>query len=496
MFFSAHVTLKAKLSKKEDCMALQPFIGRTQELERLHAMRRKASPSLVVVKGRRRVGKSRLITEFAAKIPQHRLWSFAGLAPQDGMTAQSQRDHFARQLTIFLNIPPITFQDWSDALDHLALHVQEGDVVLFDEISWMGAKDPSFVPKLKNWWDKQTIPIVVVFCGSVSIWIEENILKSTAFFGRVNLTITLDPLSIPESAGLLKAMGFQGSTYDFYKLLGVLGGIPWYLGQVGPGITADNIIKQLCFEKDSMLVLEFDRIFYDLFNGKGAMYKKILCALQDGMKTLADIRRSIDFSHSGTLSQLMEHLIIAGFVKKQKLWSFKTAKPLKQSLYHICDPYIRFYLKVIAAHRAKIDLGTFTDVSLAHLPGFDAHMGLQLEYLLLQNRPLLLEAMGIFAGDVTNDGSYRQSPTVSKPGCQVDYLVQTFTKNLFVCEFKFKRRELGIDIIDSMKDKINALKIPRGYAAVPVLFHIGGVASSVATNGYFYRIIDITDFIE
>ena len=80
-------------------------------------------------------------------------------------------------------------------------------------------------------------------------------------------------------------------------------------------------------------------------------------------------------------------------------------------------------------------------------------------------------------------------------GCQVDYLVQTLTKNLFVCEFKFKRRELGIDILDSMKEKINALKIPRGFAAVPVLFHIGGTSHSVETDGYFYRVIDITDFI-
>jgi len=60
----------------------------------------------------------------------------------------------------------------------------------------------------------------------------------------------------------------------------------------------------------------------------------------------------------------------------------------------------------------------------------------------------------------------------------------------------FKRRELGAEIIDSMKEKIKALKIPRGYAVVPVLFHIGGVASSVERNGYFYRIIDIADFIE
>jgi uncharacterized protein len=476
-------------------MIPQPFIGRTEELEKLQTLYNKSTPSLVVVKGRRRIGKSRLIIEFASKNKPHRLWNFAGLAPQEGITAQHQRDHFAKQLASFLKIPPLTFQDWSDAFEHLSLHAQENDIVLLDEISWMGAKDPSFIPKLKAWWDKQKKPLFVVFCGSVSTWIEKNILKSTAFFGRVNLTLTLTPLSISESSNLLKAIGFQASPYDICKLLGILDGIPWYLEQVSPGMTADQIIKQLCFEKDGLLVLEFDRIFHDLFNGKGTVYKKILDTLKEGMKTLSEIRQIINFTHSGTLSQLMEHLIIAGFVEKQPLWSFKTVKPLKQSLYRICDPYMRFYLKVIEPHRNKIELGAFTDMPLSSLPGFDAHMGLQLEYLLLQNRQTLLKSIGISPSDVAYDGPYRQSQTANSKGCQVDYLIQTVTKNLFVCEFKFKRQEIGADIIEHMQNKINALKIPRGYAAVPVLFHISGVVSSVETGNYFYRIVDVTDFL-
>lgn len=469
------------------------FIGRKNELERLESLRKKKS--LVVVKGRRRVGKSRLIHYFASSYSDNRLWDFAGLAPQDGMDAQSQRDHFARQLAIHLKLPPFTFQDWTDAFEYLSNHIKVGDIILLDEISWMGAKDSSFIPKLKAWWDKQQLPVMVVFCGSVSTWIEENILKSTAFFGRVNLTITLEPLPIPDANKLLRISGFQGSDYDTYKLLSILGGIPWYLEQITPGKTADELIKQLCFEKDSLFVLEFDRIFHDLFNGKGTTYKKILDSLKDGMKTLADVRKITGFSHSGTLSSYMEHLSIAGFVQKQNLWSFKTNKLLKQSLYRICDPYMRFYLKIIEPQRNKIDLNSFQNISISSLPGFEAHIGLQLEQLLLQNRNILLKSMGINPADIVASGPFRQSKTTTKSGCQIDYLVQTTTNNLFVCEFKFKRRELGVDIISSVQEKLKALKVPRGFAAIPVLFHIGGVSSHVATSDYFYRIIDIADFL-
>ena len=476
-------------------MTTQVFIGRKNELERLNALHKKSTPNLVVVKGRRRVGKSRLINFFASMHQENILWDFAGLAPQDGMDAQSQRDYFARRLAGLLQVPPFTFQDWTDAFEHLSSHIKSGDIILFDEISWMGSKDPSFIPKLKAWWDNQKKPIMVFLCGSVSTWIEENILKSTAFFGRINLTITLEPLSIREANTLLRASHFQGSDYDTYKLLSILGGIPWYLEQITPGQTVDDLIRQLCFEKDSLLVLEFDRIFHDLFNGKGGSYKKILDSLKDGMKTLADVRKITGFPHSGTLSSLMEHLIIAGFVQKQNLWSFKTNKTLKQSLYRICDPYMRFYLKLIEPQRNKIDQNGFQNAAISSLPGFDAHIGLQLEQLLLQNRNMLLGSISINPADIIASGPYRQPKTTTKEGCQIDYLVQTTTKNIFVCEFEFKRRELGADIMTSMQEKIAALKVPRGFAVIPVLFHIGGVSSNIATSDYFYRIIDIADFL-
>ena len=270
----------------------------------------------------------------------------------------------------------------------------------------MGAKDSSFIPKLKAWWDQQTLHMVLVICGSVSTWIEENILKSTAFFGRVNLTIALEPLSAPESSAFLIKLGMQLSDYDTYKLLSILGGVPWYLEQLSPSLNADENIKQLAFERSGFLVTEFDRIFHDLFRRKGATYKKILESLNDGARTLSKIRQSIEFTHSGTLSQLMEHLMVEGFAVKQSLWSFRTAKPLKQSLYRISDPYMRFYLKVIAPNLEAITIGQFYNVSLSTLPGFDTQLGLQFDTLLFQNRRLLHQKFGISPVDIVRSGPY------------------------------------------------------------------------------------------
>lgn len=472
------------------------FIGRKKELERFYSLYKKQMPSLIVIKGRRRIGKTRLIFEFAKTIKNKIFWSFAGLAPQEAISAQDQRNHFGRQLALILKIPPITFLDWSDAFEHLNLYIKPGDIILFDEISWMGLKDPSFISKLKIWWDKQTISVFLVFCSSVSIWIEENILKNTAFFGRINLTIKLEPLSITESAELLRKINMKLSHYDMYKLLSITGGVPWYLKQFNSEITADENIKQLAFEKNALLVNEFDRIFHDLFNNKGNNYKKILISLKDGTKTLSEIREIIKFSHSGTLSKMMEDLIIAGFVEKQSLWSFKNATNLKKSLYRISDPYIRFYLKIIEPNINAITNGDFEKLSISILPGFDIHMGLQLELLLLQNRSLILEKIGINIVDILRSGPYRQMQTKIQKGCQIDYLIQTKTNQLFICEFKFKKREIHSDIINEMQEKNIKLKTPKAFAKSCILFHLNGVSSTVYNSSYFYRIIDITDFLE
>ena len=86
------------------------FIGRDRELAQLKAFYTKRSASIVVVKGRRSVGKSRLIAEFAKG---KSFYDFIGLPPTEKTTAQSQRDEFARQLSRNTGLPEVQVDDWS-----------------------------------------------------------------------------------------------------------------------------------------------------------------------------------------------------------------------------------------------------------------------------------------------------------------------------------------------------------------------------------------------
>lgn len=473
---------------------MKPFVGRDNELRRLEDLSKSGRACLAVVKGRRRIGKSRLVEEFGKG---KEFLSFSGLAPVKGVTAQDQRDVFVHQLTTMLHLPPFTVIDWSDAFAHLSRYLTEKPtVILFDEISWMGSKDPTFISKMKIWWDLalQNHPsIILILCGSISTWIDKNIINSTAFFGRVSLYLELTELSIPQCKELLLLQGFKGSDLDLFKILSVTGGVPWYLEQIQTHQSADENIKRLCFEKNGLLVHEFDRIFNDLFSSRGEIYKKIIKILSQGMKDRVTLQKTIAYSPSGTLSHHLKALEICGFVSKHPDWSLKTGKPAKSTLYRLSDNYLRFYTHYIEPNLAKIEQESFLEIPLSSLPGWEPMLGFQLENLLLKNRSLLYRALGIHAQDIVIDNPYFQKTSERKKGCQIDYLIQTHSNTLFVCEVKMRRRELGLEVIDAMKTKIASLSIPKGFGISPVLFHLGPVSDALLSSRYFYRIIDIAD---
>lgn len=103
------------------------FIGRDSEMSELQAFLKKKTASLIVVKGRRRVGKSRLIEEFSGG---HTFYQFAGLAPVDGVIAQDQRNEFSRKLSEQTGIPEIQTDDWSKLFALLAREVTSGRVIV------------------------------------------------------------------------------------------------------------------------------------------------------------------------------------------------------------------------------------------------------------------------------------------------------------------------------------------------------------------------------
>ncbi len=473
------------------------FLGRKQELGRLARLRSLKRTSIVVIKGRRRVGKSTLVQEFAKR---ERFISISGLPPAPGMTQQKQRDEFADQLCVQLGLPRTTFLTWSDAFRFLGSQIgNQESVVLLDEISWMGGLDPSFLGSLKTWWDQEGSKkqgLILILCGSISTWIERNILHSTGFVGRISLVIHLKPLSIQESVDFLRKKGFSGSLYEILKILSVTGGIPWYLDLIDPKESADQNIYALCFEPASQLINEFQTIFHDLFERKGELYRKILQILANGMKTQREVIDILGVKEGGTFSDHFKNLVEAGFISEHYQWSLKKGTMGKQKLYRLSDCFLRFQLKHVEPYRDLIEQGSYKKAATGKLPGWDSIMGFQLESLLLTNREFLLQALELDPSIVIRDNPFIQLPTTRHKGCQIDYLIQTKMNSLIICEFKFSKNELPSSILNELKEKSKTLSTPRGFGKALALFHISGVSSKIEDSPLLFRVVDLRDLLE
>ncbi len=476
---------------------MDTFVGRKQELERLSSLFTKKSASLVVVRGRRRIGKSRLIEEFAKG---KRFLRFAGIPVMAETTEQSQRDVFAKQLGDQLGLKGIIADDWSTLFSLLAKYTQQGRVViLLDEISWMGSKDFQFLGKLKNAWDfefKKNPHLILVLCGSVSTWIEKNIISSKAFFGRISLFFKLDELSLNTCHELLLSRGFRRSIYEEFEILAVTGGIPWYLEHVQGALNAEDNIKDLCFQEDGILFNEFDRIFHDLFEKRNEIYRPVVETLANGPMEFQEICKVLRYPVSGTMGEYLNDLILSGFIARDYTWLIQSGKPARLSHFRLSDNYLRFYLKCIAPRRDRILRASFENQMISSLPGWNTLMGLQFENLVLANRKKIWEKLRIHPEDIVADNPYFQRKTAKKKGCQIDYLIQTRYNTLFACEIKFSKNPLKTDIIGEIKTKLGRLVLPRRYSCWPVLIHVNGVSDGVQDGGYFSEIIDFSLCLE
>lgn len=473
------------------------FIGREEQLEQLKALWRKPVASLVTCRGRRRIGKSTLIEEFARR-NRVRFLKLEGVEPQPGVNNETELAAFSRQLSEQTGCGNVKPENWFEAFARLAdmINAREKTVVLLDEISWMGKYDVEFPGELKYAWDNRfskNPKLIMVLCGSVSSWIDKKIVKSKGFVGRPSLNLVIPELSMRESSLFWKRGGMRTSTRDIIDVLSVIGGVPKYLENIDPAESADANVKRLCYTSGGLLVEEFDEIFNDALDENLAVKKRILMALRDGSKSPTELAEELELENNGHFSAFLEELEAAGFVAKDSGLNPATRKTSNLIRYRISDNYTRFYLKYIEPNRVLIKKGAFVFTSVEQLPGWDSCLGLQFECLVNNNLRSVIHEMGLDSALITSAAPYVQNKTSRLRGCQIDLLIQT-RRMYYVVEIK-RRETIGEWVVGEVEEKISRLKTPGRVSVVPVLVYDGAISKRVTADGYFGKVISAEELL-
>jgi uncharacterized protein len=467
------------------------FIGRKSELHRLDRFLRSPQPRIAVIHGRRRIGKSMLI--------RHALADRAALFFEalEERPKREQLEHFMRQLQQSTGRSVAQARRWTEGL--LQLHETlrgEPCPIVLDEMQWMANYRSDLVSELKYVWDgflSQLPAQKLILCGSIASFMVEKVVKSSALYGRVEVEMEVRPFKLLETQQMLSGRGLE----EILQAHMLTGGIPQYLELLRDQPSVQLGIQALAFQPDGYFTSEYQRIFISHF-GRNPVFEAIVRALADQPLGLRreELAVKTGLAPGGRLSEHLRDLESAGFLSADT--PFNRGVGSREIKYFLCDAYLRFYFAFIRPNLKKIRAGQGANI-LAGLSGsgsLNAWMGRSFEYLCLQHALEISRLVGFSAVDFTM-GPYFASPRRSgPPGVQVDLVFDRADKVLTVCEMKYSARPVGVEVIASMKRKVELLHpLAVGKTIQPVLIVHERPSQQLLDQGYFYKIIEARELL-
>ena len=367
------------------------FIGRKKELKSLQSIIDLVKPSIAVVYGRRRIGKSELIKKSLGNRPA---LYFEGL---ENRAKQEQIDGFLFQLCYQTGkeIGSIKAKSWREAFIYLynELKTKKAHVVL-DEFQWMANYRSEIVADLKMIWELYISRLdgtTLILCGSIASFMISRVIKSSALYGRTDLVIHLKGFLLPETNKMLKNQG----SLETIEAQMMLGGIPKYIELIRDKTSVYNGMEDLAFTETGYLTDEYKRIFTSHF-GRNPEYEKIIGVLAKHPYGVfrKQVSKEALIELGGGLTNHLKNLESAGFISSST--PFHKSHNSRLLKYCLSDAYLRFYFSFIEPNLKKIKSGIQTNIfsQITQKGEFKAWMGRAFEYLCMDHASKISEILG------------------------------------------------------------------------------------------------------
>ncbi len=330
------------------------FIGRQDELHLLDDIWHTNKGALLILYGRRRVGKTRLLTHW---MQSHDGSGLYWMAP--ATSALDQLRSFSQALMDFSDpeapIPEdFSYATWELALYQAALLAQDKRISLFiDEVTYLMEVTPAIVGTFQKAWDQwlSKSNIVLALSGSQMGLMQRQLLSYQApLYGRSSAQIKLPPLPYSVTRQFFP----NYSAKDWMAIYAIWGGIPAYWERLNPDISVmENLHNQL--RPASAWMLDEPRTLLTDFINDPYNYVGVIRAIAHGAHTLSDISKRSGLS-GGPASKYLSVLRDTGFVER-RIPIMERSPDSRRGRYFITDPYLRFFYRFLSAHQSKLALG-------------------------------------------------------------------------------------------------------------------------------------------
>ncbi len=322
------------------------FVNRETELRRLKALAG-SPPALVIVRGRRRVGKSFLLSE---AFKGSRAVSFQADETDEALQLETLAEQVVRQLGL---AGGLAFRNWDEALDLIEFEAKREKLnLVLDEFQYLCEAQPALPSIIQRHWDRWQragVPVCLVICGSALSFMEGMLTQSRPLYGRADYMPVIEPFDFRRSAELAAAGAGPTQLIERY---GVLGGTPQY--QVWAGRDPlSRILRESILSRGSPLYEEpLNLVRQESGVRDAGTYFAALHAIARGRTKTGEVAGTLRLSASHTY-RLLEKLKALKYVELMK--PLEPKQKTARAYWRILDPYFRFWFRYVFPNRSRLE---------------------------------------------------------------------------------------------------------------------------------------------
>jgi len=339
---------------------MKSFIGRKEELSFLQEKYNSKKAEFVIIYGRRRVGKTELISHFSSdKNPV-----FFTCTQTEG---SAQLKNFS-QILLSFDIPQAKyikeFNSWEQAflaVKDIPQKNNEKQLLVIDEFPYMANENPEIPSILQKIWDTElkNANVMLILCGSAMSYIEKEILsEKNPLYGRATGIYKILPMSFSDSIQFFPQWNFK----DKLLAYSILGGIPFYLSQFDETKSLKQNICSNILQRGSILYSEPEFLMRQELR-EPATYNTIIQTIASGKTSFNEIQQS-SMIEKGKLSVYLKNLIELGVLTRNfpVLSTEKNKQNAQRGLYKLCDFFFRFWYRFVFPNYSSLEFGDIENI--------------------------------------------------------------------------------------------------------------------------------------
>ena len=428
------------------------FIGRERELQELNRLFESDRFEFAVIYGRRRVGKTTLITQF---IRDKDAIYFMGVES----SSKQNLENLSKSIIEYSSgiEADTSFLSFQAALEYVFKLAETKRLILvIDEYPYVARASKSLASTLQMLIDKyrDSSKLMLILCGSSMSYMEDQVLAYKApLYGRRSAQFKILPFNFSETCRYF----LHFSPEEKALMYGIVGGTPQYLLQMNDRLSIEENIKNTFLNPNSAIYEEPSSLLKQEVR-EPSIYNAIITAVATGASRMAEISAKVG-EDASICSVYIKNLITLGIIRKESPYGEKSSR---RTIYSIEDNMFRFWYRFVPENNSIIARGA-VDLAYKRIePNLPRYMGHVFEDICTQYLWSLL-LHGKSPVDFSEIGRWWGTDPRTKSQTEIDIMAEQDRHIALFGECKWTNEKVDLDVLETLVERSHLFHYEQNY---------------------------------